>query len=47
MIHLIDGIDQELELDVKLASHDSCVAYFGIHTRTNDSSFSTSNGLAI
>ena len=40
-------IDQEPELDVKFPSRRYGGAYFGIHTRTSDSSFSTSRGLAI
>lgn len=47
MVHLIYGIDEQLELDVELPSHGSRTAYFGIHTRTNDSSFSTSKGFAM
>ena len=47
MIHMINGIDQEPELDVELPSRGSRTAYFGIHTRISDSSFSTSSGLAM
>ncbi len=47
MVHVINRIDQELELDVELPSRGFCAAYFGIHTRTNDSNFSTSRGLAM
>jgi hypothetical protein len=45
---VIDGIDQQAALDLEFpAVHGRRGAYFGIHTRTRDSSFSTSSGLAI
>jgi hypothetical protein len=46
VINVINGIDEEPEFDVKFPSRRGGV-YFGIHTRTSDSSFSTSRGLAI
>src|SRR3569832_830138 len=42
----IDCVEKKAELEVDiLVKHNSC--YFGIHTRTNDRSFSTSSGLAM
>ncbi len=40
-----DRVDEEPELDVEVRGRQ--IAYFGIHTRTSDSSLSTSSGFAM
>ena len=48
VIHVIDGVDQELEFNIEfLPDLAAGRCYFGIHTRTKESSFSTSSGLAM
>jgi hypothetical protein len=45
---VIDRIDQQEKLDLEFpAARGLAADYLGIHTRTNDSSFSTSRGLAM
>ena len=48
MVLQVDRVEQQLQLDVeRLDGTLRPSVYFGIQTRTSDSSFSTSSGLAM